>query len=36
MIELLDNFSQFLVTLLATVGAGILFYKNRVQAYFQL
>lgn len=36
MIELLDNFSQFLVTLLAAVGAGILFYKSRVQAYLLL
>jgi len=36
MIELLDNFSQFLVTLLATIGAGILFYKSRVQAYLLL
>lgn len=36
MIELLDNFSQLLVILLATIGAGILFYKNRVQAYLLL
>ncbi len=36
MVELFDNFSQFLVTLLATAGAGILFYKSRVQAYFLL
>ncbi|MFW5648674.1 MAG: hypothetical protein ACOCG5_06260, partial [Candidatus Alkaliphilus sp. MAG34] len=36
MIELLDNFSQFLVTLMATAGAGILFYKSRVQAYLLL
>ncbi|MCK9218359.1 MAG: histidine kinase [Firmicutes bacterium] len=36
MIELLDNFSQLLITLLATIGAGILFYKRRVQAYLLL
>jgi uncharacterized membrane protein (UPF0136 family) len=31
MIELIDNLSQFLLTLLATIGAGISFYKNRSQ-----
>jgi hypothetical protein len=36
MIELLDNFSQLFVTLVATAGAGILFYKSRVQAYLLL
>lgn len=36
MIELLDNFSQFLVALLAAVGAGLIFYKNRLQAYLLL
>ena len=36
MVELFDNVSQFLVTLLAGVGAGILFYKNRKQVYFLL
>ena len=36
MIELFDNFVQFLVTLFATIGAGILFYKSRVQAYLLL
>ena len=36
MVELFDNVSQFLVTLLAGVGAGILFYKNRKQSYFLL
>ncbi len=36
MIELLDNFSQLIVTLLATIGAGFLFFKNRGQAYLLL
>jgi hypothetical protein len=36
MVELFDNVSQFLVTLLAGTGAGILFYKSRRQAYFLL
>lgn len=36
MVELLDNISQFLVTLLAGVATGILFYKSRKQAYFLL
>ena len=36
MIELLNNLLQLLVALLATVGAGILFYKSRVQAYLLL
>ena len=36
MVELFDNASQFLATLLAGIGAGILFYKSRKQAYFLL
>lgn len=32
MIELFDNISQFLVTLFATIGAGLLFYKSRLQS----
>ncbi len=36
MIELLDNFSQFLVTLFATIGGGLLFYKSRAQAHLLL
>lgn len=36
MIELLDNFSQFLVTLIATIGAGLSFYKSSKQAYLLL
>lgn len=36
MVEFLDNTSQFLITLLAGVGAGISFYKSRKQAYFLL
>lgn len=34
--ELFNNFLQFLVTLLATIGGGILFYKSRLQAYLLL
>lgn len=36
MVELFDNVSQFLVTLLAGVGAVILFCKSRKQVYFLL
>lgn len=36
MIELFDNIFQLLVSLLATVGAGIMFYKNQQQAYLLL
>ena len=36
MVELFDNVSQLLVTFLAGIGAGILFYKSRKQAYFLL
>lgn len=36
MVELLDNASQFLVTLIAGVGAGILYYRSRRQEYFLL
>ena len=36
MVELVDNTSQFLVTLLAGISTGILFYKSRKQAYFLL
>ncbi len=36
MIELIDNISQFIVTLLAGAGAGILFYKTHKQAYLLL
>ena len=36
MVELLDNTSQFLITLLAGVGAGILYDKNRKQVYVLL
>ena len=36
MVELIDNASQFLLTLLASLGAGILYYKSRKQTYFLL
>ncbi len=36
MVELIDNSSQFLITLIAAAGAGISFYKSRIQAYFLL
>ena len=36
MAELIDNIVQFVVTFLAAVGAGILYYKRRKQAYFLL
>lgn len=36
MIELIDNISQFLVVLLASIGSGVLFYKSRLQAYLLL
>ena len=36
MVELIDNTVQFIITLLSGVGAGILFYQKRIQAYFQL
>lgn len=36
MVELFDNSSQFLATLLAGVGAGVQFYKSRKQTYFLL
>lgn len=36
MVELIDNALQFIVTLVAGVGAGILYYKGRKQAYFLL
>ncbi len=36
MIELIDNISQFSVTLMATIGAGFLFYKSRLQTYLLL
>lgn len=36
MIELLNNLLQLLVTLLATIGAGILFSKDHLQAYLLL
>lgn len=36
MVELFDNASQFLVTLIVGAGAGALFYKSRNQAYFLL
>lgn len=36
MIELLNNLFQLLATLLAAMGAGILFYKSRRQAYLLL
>ena len=36
MVELIANTLQFIVTLVAGVGAGILYYKSRKQAYFLL
>jgi len=36
MVELIDNAVQFFITLLSGVGAGILFYQKRIQAYFLL
>ncbi len=36
MVELFDNAVQFLATLSAGVGAGLLYYKNRKQEYFLL
>ncbi|NLA11459.1 MAG: histidine kinase [Firmicutes bacterium] len=36
MVELIDNTLQFSVTLIACVGAGILYSKSREQAYFLL
>ncbi len=36
MVELIDNSIQFLVTLFAGIGAGVLFYMTRKQAYFLL
>jgi len=35
-IELINNILQFLVALLATIGAGVLFYKSRKQIYLLL
>ncbi len=36
MIELIVNITQTFVTLLATLIAGLLYYKNRKQIYFLL
>lgn len=36
MVELIDNISQFAVTFLAGIGAGIMFYKTHKQTYFLL
>jgi len=36
MVELFDNVFQFIATLIAGAGAGVLFYKNRNQVYFLL
>ncbi len=36
MIELIDNISQTIVTLMTTIAAWLLFYKSRKQAYFLL
>ena len=36
MVELIDNTLQFIVTLAAGIGAGLLYYKSRRQAYFLL
>lgn len=36
MVELIDNVTQLLVTLLSGIGAGILFFKKREQVWFLL
>lgn len=36
MVELLDNASQFIITLLAAISSGFLFYKSQKQLYFLL
>ncbi len=36
MVELIDNISQFAVTFLAVIGAGLMFYKTRKQSYLLL
>ena len=36
MVELIDNISQCIITLAASIGAGTLYYKSRKQAYFLL
>lgn len=36
MVELIDNITQFIVTCVACLGAGVLYYKSRNQAYFLL
>ena len=36
MIELIDNFFQFSVLVISTLGAGLLFYKSQLQTYLLL